>query len=92
MLPYVEKTMPVTWVFQKDNDAKHSLKLVEDRLQDNIVTTFDWPRQSPDFNPMENLWGEIKRGIGKKSFQNTNHYGSLCKKPGTKFPWRHATS
>ena len=36
------------WVFQMDNDAKHTSKVVAKWLKDNKVKVLEWPLQSPD--------------------------------------------
>ena len=45
----------------------HKAKAVIDFLRDQNVQTLNWPPQSPDLNPIENLWALIKRKL-KKNF------------------------
>jgi hypothetical protein len=42
------------WVFQMDNDAKHTSKVVAKWLNDNKVKVLEWASQRPDLHAIEN--------------------------------------
>lgn len=73
MLPYAEENMPLQWQFQQDNDPKHTARSVKRWFEAKNVNVMQWPSQSPDLNPIENLWDQIDRKIRKYNITNKDN-------------------
>lgn len=58
------------YIFQQDNDPKHTSKLAKEYFAENKIDVMDWPAQSPDMNPIENIWALVKRGVIEKNPKN----------------------
>lgn len=56
--------------FQDDGAPCHRAKIVSEWKEEHDMMCLDWPPQSPDLNPIENLWGDIKRSLKKQAPSN----------------------
>ena len=52
--------------YMQDGASYHRAKLVKNWLRENHVDFLDWPPQSPDLNPIENVWALVRNELWKR--------------------------
>ena len=76
------------WVFQEDNDPKHIAILNREWIQKNKIRRMDWPAQSPDLNPIENLWSILDQRCKSRKPKNEDELFDVLKKAMEALPTR----
>lgn len=66
MVVFADDNLPVNYLFQHDNDPKHTSRLVKQFLRESYVDVMDWPAQSPDLNPIEHVWSHVERELSSQ--------------------------
>ncbi len=93
MLPSADKLHEdADFIFQQDLAPAHTAKGTKSWFNDHGVTVLDWPANSPDLNPIENLWGIVKRKMRDTRPNNADELKPLSKKPGLPYHLSSATN
>ncbi len=74
------------FTFQQDNDPKHTAKITKEWLHSNSVTVLEWPSQSPDLNPIEHLWRDLKMAVHQRLPSNLTELERICKEEWQRIP------
>uniref|UniRef100_A0AAY5KGU3 Transposase Tc1-like domain-containing protein n=1 Tax=Esox lucius TaxID=8010 RepID=A0AAY5KGU3_ESOLU len=74
------------WVFQHDNDPKHTARATKEWLRKKHFKVLKWPSQSPDLNPVKNLWRELKVRIAQRQPRNLKDLEKVCMEEWAKIP------
>ncbi len=87
MLPSADKIYgDADFIFQQDLAPAHTAKGTKSWFSDHGVTVLDWPANSPDLNPIENLWGIVKRKMRETRPNNADDLKATVKETWASIP------
>ena len=69
-----EVELPPEFIFQQDNAPPHVSQHTKGFLESREIHVLEWPPQSPDLNPIENIWGIMSKMVYKdgKTYQTVD--------------------
>ena len=63
LLPFIAEVYPFGHRFMQDNDPKHTSLHARKFMEEKGVNWWKTPAESPDANPIKNLWHELKKNL-----------------------------
>ena len=65
-LPFARREYGHDFIYHQDNDPKHTSFIASQFFKDNDMIWSKAPPRSPDLNPIENLWADMKKFVASK--------------------------
>ncbi len=87
MLPSADQLFKdADFIFQQDLAPAHTAKSTKSWLNNHGVSVLDWPENSPDLNPRENLWDIVKRKMRNTRPKNADELKATVKETWASIP------
>ncbi len=93
MLPSADQLFKdADFIFQQDFVPAHTAKSTKSWLNNHGVSVLDWPENSPDLNPIENIWRIVKRKMRNTRPKNVDELKATVKETWASYHLSSATN
>ena len=88
VLPVLRYSTKHPSIFMQDNAPCHKAMVVINFLKAENVTVMDWPPQSPDLNPIENVWKTLGERSKARNPKTTEQLWNTLQEEWNKITWQ----
>ena len=66
-IPYANRLYPEGWILEQDGATPHTARKTMEFFEEKNLQFLQWPPNSPDVNPIENVWEILKNAVEQKN-------------------------